>query len=60
MAFVNGQEYTGKNGKTGTWNSQLGCFLVVNSDVSEKYTAQEFGLEVEEPVNVEELLKVEE
>lgn len=45
MVFVNGQEYTGTNGKTGTWNSQTGCFHVVEGEVSTKYTAAEFGLE---------------
>lgn len=49
MAFVNGQEYTGKNGKTGVWNSQTGCFHVVEDEVSTKYTAAEF---LDEPVEV--------
>lgn len=45
MAFVNGQQYTGKDGVAGTWNSQTGCFHVVEGEISTKYTAAEFGLE---------------
>lgn len=59
MAFINGQEYKGKDGAVGIWNSQTGCFHVVEGEISTKYTAAEFGLEVEEPVNVEDLLKTE-
>ena len=59
MAFVNGQEYKGKDGVVGTWNSQTGCFHVVEGEVSTKYTAAEFGLEdrvsvVEEVTTTEE------
>lgn len=49
MNFVNGEEYTGKDGVVGTWNSQTGCFHVVQDGVSVKYTAQEFGLEDQVP-----------
>lgn len=59
MAFVDGQEYTGKNGKTGVWVAQIGCFQVVEGEVSEKYTAAEFGLEDQVSV-VEEVTAAEE
>ena len=59
MTFVNGQEYTGKNGKTGVWNSQIGCFQVVEGEISTKYTAAEFGLEDQVSV-VEEVTAAEE
>lgn len=59
MAFVNGQEYKGKDGVVGTWNSQTGCFHVVEDEVSTKYTAAEFGLEDQVSV-VEEVSTTEE
>ena len=47
MNFVNGEEYIGIEGKSGMWNSQTGCFHVVEDGVSVKYTAQEFKPAVE-------------
>ena len=52
MAFVNGQEYKGKDGVVGTWNSQTGCFHVVEDEISTKYTAEEFLEKEEEPVKL--------
>lgn len=51
MAFVDGQKYTGKNGKEGIWNAQTGTFHVVDGEINTKYTAAEF-LEQPETVQV--------
>lgn len=51
MAFVEGQEYVGKDGMVGVWVTQTGTFHVVGDGVARQFTAEDFGV-VDEASNV--------